>query len=49
MNLLRQSDADFDSRLRAIAASSSLFDEGIEQRTRDVIRAVASRGDDALT
>ncbi len=48
MNLLRQSDADFDSRLRALAASSSLFDDVIEQRTRDVVQAVARRGDEAL-
>lgn len=49
MNLLRQTDADFISKLAAIAGRSSLFDATTQDRTRAVLEAVASRGDAALT
>lgn len=49
MNLLRHSEADFDARLAAIGAGSSLFDPTVEDRTRGVVTAVAERGDAALT
>lgn len=49
MRLLRHADADFAEQLEAIAAGSSLFDPTVEQRTRDVVEAVAARGDAALT
>ena len=49
MNLLRQTDADFISKLAAIAGRSSLCDATTQDRTRAVLEAVASRGDAALT
>ncbi len=49
MNLLRYTDADFEGRLAGIRAGSSLFDPGVEDRTRAVIQAVADRRDAALT
>ncbi|MHB8520199.1 MAG: histidinol dehydrogenase [Limisphaerales bacterium] len=48
MNITRHTDADFAEKLREVTASSSLFDPGIEQRTRGIIDAVQARGDEAL-
>ena len=48
MKVIRHSDADFPSQLEELTASSSLFDPGIEQRSRAILEAVRSRGDDAL-
>jgi histidinol dehydrogenase len=48
MKIVRHSDANFDAKLREIAAASSLFDEEIEWRTREILREVFIRGDDAL-
>lgn len=48
MNCLRHSDADFDRRLEAVAAESSLFDPVVEERTRGVVDAVRERGDEAV-
>ena len=48
MNVIRFSEPDFSSRLRKLAAASSLFDPVIEQRTRSIIEAVQGRGDAAL-
>jgi histidinol dehydrogenase len=48
MKVTRYSDADFPKRLREIAAPSSLFDPVIEERTRTILDAVRTRGDDAL-
>ena len=48
MKIVRHSDADFDARLREAAAATSLFDAGIEQRTRDIITAVRERGTAAV-
>src|SRR5437867_9498688 len=48
MNVIRFSEPDFSSRLRKLAAASSLFDLVIEQRTRSIIEAVQGRGDAAL-
>ena len=48
MKIVRHSDADFDARLREAAAATSLFDPGIEQRTRDIITAVRERGTAAV-
>ncbi len=47
MRVIRHTDADFAHRLREVAAPSSLFDAAIEQRTRAILEAVQSRGDDA--
>ena len=48
MKVVRHTDADFTERLREITALSSLFDAEIEQRTRVILDAVDSRGDEAL-
>jgi histidinol dehydrogenase len=48
MNIVRRRDADYEEQLGKLAAQSSLFDPVIEQRARDIIEAVRSRGDAAL-
>jgi histidinol dehydrogenase len=48
MKVIRHTDADFPKRLQELTASSSLFDPGIEQRTRAILGAVQTRGDAAL-
>jgi histidinol dehydrogenase len=48
MKVIRHTDANFSEKLREAAAASSLFDPAIEQRTRDIIEAVRTRGDAAL-
>ncbi len=48
MNIIRQRDADYASRLQAATAPSSLFDPEIEQRTRVILEEVRARGDAAL-
>ncbi|HWD94011.1 MAG TPA: histidinol dehydrogenase [Verrucomicrobiae bacterium] len=48
MKVIRHTDADFPERLQEVTAPSSLFDAEIEQRTRAILEAVHSRGDDAL-
>jgi histidinol dehydrogenase len=48
MKVIRHSDANFQEKLRELTAPSSLFDPGIEQRTRAILDAVQVRGDAAL-
>jgi histidinol dehydrogenase len=48
MNVIRYSDKSFADRLTALTSASSLFDPGIEQRTREIVEAVRARGDAAL-
>ena len=48
MKVVRHTDADFLQRLREMSAPSSLFDAEIEQRTRAILEAVHSCGDEAL-
>jgi histidinol dehydrogenase len=48
MNVLRHTDPNFSQRLREMSAPSSLFDAGIEQRTRAILEDVQARGDQAL-
>jgi histidinol dehydrogenase len=48
MNVIRHADADYAARLRELTAPSSLFDAGIEQRTRAILAQVQTRGDAAL-
>jgi histidinol dehydrogenase len=48
MKIIRHSDANFAGKLREATAASSLFDPGIEQRTRAILDGVQVRGDDAL-
>src|SRR5215510_13664387 len=48
MRVIRHTDPDFPERTRELAASSSLFDPEIEQRTRGILEDVQTRGDAAL-
>lgn len=48
MNVIRYRDASFARKRRELTAPSSLFDPGIEARTRAIIGAVRARGDEAL-
>jgi histidinol dehydrogenase len=48
MNVIRHTEADFAQRLGQLAAPSSLFDPVIEERTRAILEAVRTRGDEAL-
>jgi histidinol dehydrogenase len=48
MKIIRHTDANFSAKLREVTADSSLFDAGIEQRTRVILDAVAARGDEAV-
>jgi histidinol dehydrogenase len=48
MNIIRYSDKNFSDEICEAAAISSLFDEEIENRTREILREVFIRGDDAL-
>jgi histidinol dehydrogenase len=48
MNVIRYTDADFSGKLQGLAAASSLFDPGVEERTRAILQDVRERGDAAL-
>ena len=48
MRILRHTAPDFASQLAKLAAASSLFDPLIEERTRAIVEAVRTRGDEAL-
>ncbi len=48
MNVIHHTDANFSKRLAELTAASSLFDAGIEQRTRAILDAVQARGDEAV-
>jgi len=48
MKVIRHTDASFTRKLREAAAASSLFDPEIENRTRTILEAVKTCGDDAL-
>ena len=47
MKVIRHTDADFPTRLQEVTAPSSLFDAEIEQRTRAILEAMHTRGDEA--
>ena len=49
MHIVRHADADYAAQIDRAAATSSLFDPAIEQRTRAIVDAVRERGDAALT
>lgn len=49
MKIVRYADANFAEQLRAVVASSSLFDPVIEQRAREIVNDVRLRGDLALS
>jgi histidinol dehydrogenase len=48
MNVLRHRDDNFALKAEGLARASSLFDPGIEERTKRIIAAVKERGDAAL-
>ena len=48
MHIVRYTEPGFSTRLRELAAASSLFDPVIEQRTRAILDDVRERGDAAL-
>jgi len=48
MNVIRFTDKNYPEKLRVLIRASSLFDKGIEERTRVILDAVYTRGDDAL-
>jgi histidinol dehydrogenase len=48
MKIIRHSDKNFSAKIREAAGASSLFDEEIESRTRDILREIFIRGDDAV-
>jgi histidinol dehydrogenase len=48
MNIVRHTDAGFARKINELAGASSLFDPVIEQRARDIIEAVRTRGDEAV-
>ncbi len=48
MKVIRHSDRDFADQIAGLTEKTSLFDAEIEQRTRAILEAVRSRGDDAL-
>jgi len=48
MRIIRHTDPDFARQLRGLAAASSLFDPGVEERTQAILEAVRRRGDEAL-
>src|SRR5690349_221602 len=48
MRVIRHTEADFARQLAAVTAPSSLFDPVIEQRTRAILEAVYTQGDEAL-
>ncbi|HEU5395791.1 MAG TPA: histidinol dehydrogenase [Verrucomicrobiae bacterium] len=48
MKVIRHRDPDFAEKLRELAAPSSLFDSAIERRTRDILEAVNTCGDEAV-
>jgi histidinol dehydrogenase len=48
MKVIRHTDANFAGKLRELTAASSLFDAGVEERTRAILHDVYVRGDDAL-
>ncbi|MEI8288750.1 MAG: histidinol dehydrogenase [Verrucomicrobiota bacterium] len=48
MKTVRHTDRNYAAQLRALSADTSLFDAGIEQRTKAILHAVFARGDDAV-
>jgi histidinol dehydrogenase len=48
MKTIRYTARDFAKKLEGVAAASSLFDAGIEERTRAILHEVRMRGDPAV-
>lgn len=49
MRIVRHSDPDFSEQLEACTRATSLFDAGVDARTREILDAVRTRGDAALS
>jgi histidinol dehydrogenase len=48
VKIIRHGDKNFSGKIREAASASSLFDAGIENRTRAILHDVFVRGDDAV-
>jgi len=48
VNIVRYTDPDFVERTRVLIVGSSLFDPGVEERTRAIVEGVRTEGDAAL-
>jgi histidinol dehydrogenase len=48
MNVIRHTDANFSRKIREAVSASSLFDAEIENRTRKILDAIYTCGDDGL-
>jgi histidinol dehydrogenase len=48
VSIIRYTDADFSAQIARLSAASSLFDATTEERTRTILKAVRTRGDEAL-
>jgi histidinol dehydrogenase len=48
MNVLRYTDKSYETQIQQLTTHSSLLDERIEQRTREILDRVRTQGDDAL-
>lgn len=48
MNVVRFNDPNFNEQLEKLLAASSLFDPVVEERAREIVESVRTRGDDAL-
>ena len=48
MKIVRHTETNYSRKLREATAASSLFDAGIEQRTRAILQGVSVRDDDAV-
>jgi histidinol dehydrogenase len=48
MNVLRYTDESFSDQVQQLTTNSSLFDPKIEESTRAILKAVQTRGDEAL-
>ena len=49
MNVLRVNDRNYSQQIARLTTLSSLFDPAVEQAARNIVEAVAARGDAALT
>ncbi len=48
MKYLEIHDSNFDRQLRVVTKTSSLFDQNVDQRTREILTAVEQKGDSAV-
>jgi len=48
MQIVRFTDQDYEGRIQALISRSSLFDQDIESRTKEIIQLVREKGDEAV-